>query len=103
MSYSQVSHVAHDSYPPQGGPWAGAGPGPGPGPAPPPPPPPRPTSYQGYLRQDYPALAPAVAHMPYGSSYEYSYDNPCSSLFRACVAAVCCCCIMDECCPQPRW
>ncbi|KAK9751201.1 hypothetical protein RND81_02G249800 [Saponaria officinalis] len=102
MSYSQVSHVAHDSYPPLG---------PGPGPAPPPPPPAAP-AYQGYFRrQEYPGGIPhqTQMHNPFqSSSYEYPYDNyynnPCSSLLRTCMAALCCCCVMEECCPPlSRW
>ncbi|CAO2829023.1 unnamed protein product [Amaranthus hypochondriacus] len=107
MSYSTVSHVAHDSYPPPQGGYPGA--------APPPPPPPRPgfeqgyasgpgPGYQSYFSDNYP---PQVSHMhysgptgpfqqPYGGYH--SNDNGLSSLLRAAMAALCCCCFLEQCC-----
>ncbi|XP_048503264.1 metacaspase-1-like isoform X2 [Beta vulgaris subsp. vulgaris] len=101
MSYSTVSHVAHDSYPQQGG-YPGPGFEQGYGP---PHPPPRPgfeqgyasgpgPGYQGYLSDNYPPQ-PQVAHVqhsgpthpfhqqPYSYQNDYPYDSGCSSLFRA--------------------
>ncbi|XP_057542018.1 cysteine-rich and transmembrane domain-containing protein WIH2-like [Amaranthus tricolor] len=110
MSYSTVSHVAHESYPPpQGYPGvappppprprfeqgyaSGLGPRPGPGPG-----------YQSYFSDNYP---PQVSHMhysgptrpfqqPYGGYH--SNDNGLSSLLRAAMAALCCCCFLEQCC-----
>ncbi|XP_021723144.1 cysteine-rich and transmembrane domain-containing protein WIH2-like [Chenopodium quinoa] len=111
MSYSNVTHVGHESYPPSQG-WY-----PGPETAPPPPPrpgfeqgygsrPPPGPGYQGYFSDNYPPPVSHVhhsgpTHYPYQQPYEgydYSYDSGCPSFLRACVTALCCCCVLEQCC-----
>ncbi|XP_057529660.1 protein CYSTEINE-RICH TRANSMEMBRANE MODULE 10-like [Amaranthus tricolor] len=113
MSYSTVSHVAHDSYtdyppPPPGG-----------YPAPVPPPPPRPgfaqgyglgpaprPEYQRYFADNYPPQVTHVhhsgpTHRPYHPPYDQPYDG-CSSFLSACLSVFCCCCLLEQCC-RPKW
>ncbi|KAL9268082.1 hypothetical protein AKJ16_DCAP23149 [Drosera capensis] len=97
MSYQSVSHVSHESYPIPSGPPPSSGFMP---PDPPRPLPPRPGygghGYQAYFGgTDY---NPPSSYHTHHQQFDYPYENPCFSLVRGCLAALCCCFLLEQCC-----